>query len=56
MNLNHPDWRLRVVSYECLDTWGKEGKLEMDKLPDLTIRDKLRKKIYRNFEVKLLAP
>lgn len=55
-NLNHPDWRIRIVSYECLQTWIKEKEIELEIFPKLSIKDFWRRRIHGNYESKLLSP
>lgn len=55
-NLNHKDWRIRVISHECLQTWVKEKRIDMKNLAGLSIKDKWKVKFNKHYESKLLAP
>lgn len=55
-NLKHSDWRIRRITYECLETWKSEEVIQIKTLGKLSLKDKLLKRLRRNFEGELLAP
>jgi hypothetical protein len=55
-NLNHQDWRIRVITHECLATWINEKEIDLKKLNGLSFKDRKLKKFRSDYESKLLAP
>jgi|TARA_B110000285_G_C14951290_1_gene526924 hypothetical protein len=55
-NLNHQDWRIRVITHECLETWINEKEIDLKKLNGLSFKDRKLRKFRSDYESKLLAP
>ncbi len=55
-NLEHKDWRIRVITWECLRTWNRIHKLNIPLKPKLDIADRMKQRIFRSFESKLMSP
>lgn len=55
-NLQHKDWRIRVITWECLRTWNRVHKLNIPLKPKLDFADRIKQRIFRNFESKLMSP
>ncbi len=55
-NLQHKDWRIRVITWECLRTWNRVHKLNIPLKPKLDFADRMKQRIFRNFESTLMSP
>ncbi len=55
-NLTHSDWRIRIITLECLQTWIKVKLIQLTPQPQLFLKDQLRRKLNKDYESKLLVP
>lgn len=55
-NLKHKDWRIRVITWECLRTWNRIHELNIPLKPKLNFADRMKQRVFRNFESKLMRP
>jgi len=55
-NLGHKDWRIRIITWEYLRTWNRIHKLNIPLKPKLDFTDRMKQRIFRSFESKLMSP
>ena len=53
-NLEHGDWRIRLITHEYLKTWKERYKFEGLELSGLRFWDRIKGCFYRNYESKLI--